>query len=50
LAEGVTMRGLGSYRFVGLPRDEELFQVIAEGLVEDFPPLRIPQAFGPSPP
>lgn len=49
-ADGVTMRGLGSYRFVGLPRDEALFQVIAEGLVEDFPPLRIPRAFGPSPP
>jgi class 3 adenylate cyclase len=50
LPEGVTMRALGSYRFVGLPRDEALFQVMAEGLVEDFPPLRIPQAFGPSPP
>lgn len=50
VAEGVTMRGLGSYRFVGLPRDEALFQVIAEGLVEDFPPLRIPRASGPSPP
>ena len=49
LAEGVTMRSLGSYRFAGLPRDEALFQVIAKGLAEDFPPLRIPQTFGPAP-
>jgi class 3 adenylate cyclase len=41
LAEGVTLLDLGSHRFVGLPRDEPLFQVVAEGLLADFPPLRI---------
>jgi class 3 adenylate cyclase len=40
-AEGVTLRDLGSYRFAGLARDELLFQVVAEGLLADFPPLRI---------
>jgi class 3 adenylate cyclase len=41
LAEGVTLLDLGSHRFAGLPRDEPLFQVVAEGLLADFPPLRI---------
>lgn len=40
LAEGVTLLDLGSHRFAGLPRDEPLFQVVAEGLLADFPPLR----------
>ena len=41
LAEGITLRDLGSYRFAGLPRDEILFQLVAEGLAADFPPLRM---------
>jgi class 3 adenylate cyclase len=41
LAEGVTLLDLGSYRFAGLPRDEPLFQVVADGLHADFTPLRI---------
>jgi class 3 adenylate cyclase len=41
LADGVTLLDLGSHRFPGLPRDEPLFQVVAEGLLADFPPLRI---------
>jgi class 3 adenylate cyclase len=41
LAEGMTLRDLGSHRFAGLPRDEQLFQVVTEGLLADFPPLRI---------
>jgi class 3 adenylate cyclase len=46
LADGVTLLDLGSHRFAGLPREEPLFQVVAEGLLADFPPLRI---FGSSP-
>jgi class 3 adenylate cyclase len=46
LAEGVTLLDLGSHRFAGLPGSEPLFQVVAEGLLADFPPLRI---FGASP-
>jgi class 3 adenylate cyclase len=41
LADGVTLLDLGSHRFAGLPHDEPLFQVVAEGLLADFPPLRI---------
>jgi class 3 adenylate cyclase len=41
LAEGVTLLDLGSHRFAGLPHDEPLFQVVADGLHSDFPPLRI---------
>jgi class 3 adenylate cyclase len=41
LAEGVTLLDLGSHRFAGLPHDEPLFQVVADGLHADFPPLRI---------
>jgi hypothetical protein len=41
LNEGVTLRDLGSHRFAGLSRDEPLFQVVAEGLLVDFPPLRV---------
>ena len=46
LAEGVNLLDLGSHRFAGLAREELLFQVVAEGLLTEFPPLRI---FGPSP-
>jgi class 3 adenylate cyclase len=41
LPEGVTLLDLGSHRFAGLTGDELLFQVVAEGLLADFPPLRI---------
>jgi class 3 adenylate cyclase len=46
LTEGVTLVDLGSHRFAGLSGAELLFQVVAEGLLADFPPLRI---FGTSP-
>ena len=46
LTEGVTFLDLGSHRFAGLSGAELLFQVVAEGLLDDFPPLRI---FGTSP-
>ncbi len=41
LSGGATLLDLGSHRFAGLPRGEQLFQVVAEGLLVDFPPLRI---------
>jgi class 3 adenylate cyclase len=40
LAEGVSLHGLGSWRFRGLPEPVELFQVAAADLLTDFPPLR----------
>jgi class 3 adenylate cyclase len=40
LPKGITLRGLGSHVLHGLPNDEELFQVVAEGLLDDFPPPR----------
>jgi class 3 adenylate cyclase len=40
LAEGVSLRNLGSWRFEGLREPEELFQVEAADLPADFPPLR----------
>jgi class 3 adenylate cyclase len=40
LAEGVTLRSLGRRRLPGLTRAEALFQVEADGLLTDFPPLR----------
>ena len=40
LTDGVTLLDLGSHRFAGLSRDEPLFQVVADGLLADFPPLR----------
>jgi class 3 adenylate cyclase len=38
--EGIRLAPLGAYRFQGLPDAIELFQVNAEGLVAEFPPLR----------
>jgi class 3 adenylate cyclase len=46
LADGVRLLDLGSHRFAGLPRDETLFQVVADGLLADFPPLRSLDASG----
>jgi class 3 adenylate cyclase len=39
--ETVDMTSLGSYRLQGLPGTAELFQVGAEGMESEFPPLRI---------
>ena len=40
LEEGLTLTSLGSWRFQGLPDAVELYQVGAEGLFSEFPPLR----------
>ena len=40
LAEGVSLRSLGAWRFRGLPEPMDLFQVEAADLLADFPPLR----------
>src|SRR5512133_3516611 len=38
--EGIGARGLGVHRLKDLPRPVRLYQVVADGLVADFPPLR----------
>jgi predicted ATPase/class 3 adenylate cyclase len=38
--EGVRFRDLGEHRLKDLPRPEHLFQVVAEGIEMEFPPLR----------
>jgi class 3 adenylate cyclase len=40
LADGVSLRSLGAWRFRGLPEPVDLFQVDAPDLLADFPPLR----------
>jgi class 3 adenylate cyclase len=40
LAEGVSLRSLGAWRFRGLPQPMDLFQVDAADLLADFPPPR----------
>jgi class 3 adenylate cyclase len=40
LADGITLRSLGAWRFQGLREPEDLFQVDAADLLIDFPPLR----------
>jgi class 3 adenylate cyclase len=40
LAEGVSLRSLGAWRFRGLPEPIDLFQVEAPDLPADFPPPR----------
>jgi predicted ATPase/class 3 adenylate cyclase len=40
LPEGVSLRSLGSHRLKDLRAPESLWQVVAEGLAEDFPPLK----------
>jgi class 3 adenylate cyclase len=40
LPDGVSLRGLGAWRFRGLPEPVDLFQVEAEDLLDDFPPPR----------
>jgi DNA-binding NarL/FixJ family response regulator/class 3 adenylate cyclase len=37
---GVTTRDLGTHRLAGLPDPEHIFQLLADGLPRDFPPLR----------
>jgi hypothetical protein len=46
LAEGLTLTSLGSWRFQGLPDAVELYQLGAEGLLSEFPPLRSGTAAG----
>jgi class 3 adenylate cyclase len=40
LPDDVTLRELGAWRFRGLPEPVELFQLEADGLLTEFPPLR----------
>jgi class 3 adenylate cyclase/ActR/RegA family two-component response regulator len=40
LPEDVVCRDLGTYRLRGLPEPERIYQLVAPGLVHDFPPLR----------
>ena len=40
LANGVSLRSLGAWRFQGLREPEDLFQVAAADLIADFPPPR----------
>ena len=40
LADGVSLRELGAWRFRGLPEPVDLFQVHAADLIADFPPPR----------
>ena len=40
LADGVSLRPLGAWRFQGLPKSVDLFQVDAPDLLADFPPPR----------
>ena len=40
LADDISLRSLGAWRFRGLPEPVVLFQVEAAGLLADFPPLR----------
>jgi class 3 adenylate cyclase len=40
LADGVSLRSLGTWRFHGLPKPVDLFQVDAADLLSDFPPPR----------
>jgi DNA-binding NarL/FixJ family response regulator/class 3 adenylate cyclase len=39
-----TLREIGRYRLKGLPEPERLYQVVAEGLPEEFPPPRSQEA------
>ncbi|HEX2112147.1 MAG TPA: AAA family ATPase [Gaiellaceae bacterium] len=40
LADGMEIRDLGEHRLRDLSRRERLFQLVAEGLAADFPPIR----------
>jgi class 3 adenylate cyclase len=41
VADGVSLRSLGAWRFRGLPEPVDLFQVDAPDLPADFPPPRL---------
>jgi class 3 adenylate cyclase len=41
LPDGISLRRLGRHRLLGLTQAESLFQVEADGLLCDFPPLRM---------
>jgi class 3 adenylate cyclase len=38
---GVELRSLGKHRLRGIPDEQELFQAVAAGLLDDFAPLRL---------
>jgi class 3 adenylate cyclase len=40
LPDGAALRDLGAWRFRGLPEPVTIYQVEADGLLDDFPPLR----------
>ncbi|MGI8998437.1 MAG: adenylate/guanylate cyclase domain-containing protein [Candidatus Limnocylindria bacterium] len=40
-ATGLELRSLGAHRLRGIPDEQELFQVVADGLIDGFPPLRL---------
>jgi class 3 adenylate cyclase len=40
LPDGVGLRELGAWRFRGLPEPVTIYQVEADGLLDEFPPLR----------
>jgi len=40
-ADGVTLLSLGLVRLTGIPRETELYQVGAVGMLSEFPPLRL---------
>ncbi|UCG23721.1 MAG: adenylate/guanylate cyclase domain-containing protein [Chloroflexota bacterium] len=42
LPEGITLRDLGRYRIKDFPAPERVYQVVAPGLPDRFPPLRAP--------
>jgi DNA-binding NarL/FixJ family response regulator len=43
---GVEARDLGEHRLKGLPALERVYQVVADGLRQDFPPLRVDEPAG----
>jgi class 3 adenylate cyclase len=43
LADGVSLKSLGTWRFQGLREPENLYQVESADLLADFPPLRAVQ-------
>jgi len=45
LPEGVSLRDMGARRLKGLTGTERLFQVVADGLPVDFPPLSTPRSW-----
>ena len=49
LPEGIEIRDLGEHQLKDMKRPERLYQVVADGLQADFPPLRSAEAIPPSP-